>query len=103
MEIISSYNDALYFFEHLSWSIGDIIGGIVIALIGLFLCRIIIRALIQSCFGNKTGTLVAGLAEILISMMLALFSYKNPGVLAVVIGWSAALFRQLVITLRGGW
>lgn len=88
--------------DRLDFYFNDLLGGAIFTLACLVTVRLIIRALADSWFGRKNGSIVSGVMEAITMIFIVSTAHKNPSVVITSLAWSAALFRQFLVYFRGG-
>jgi len=99
-DMLDSYQRAQEAASGAFQSLGVMLWGSVFTLVALLAARFLLRAFFVSWLGQKNGSFVSGLAELVLSAVILAASCINPGAVLVVLGWNAALAKQLMISLK---
>lgn len=101
-EFSVAMNEAGFYFQNLLTNARDVLGGFIFTLCLMIILRAVLKSFLIQWLGRKTGNFTSGLVEMLISILFISLAYRNPGVVMTIIGWNAALFRQLIVQFRTG-
>ncbi|MTI84390.1 MAG: hypothetical protein FH756_10895 [Firmicutes bacterium] len=101
-EFSVAMNEAGFYLQNLVTNVSDILGGLIISLCLMLILRSVLKSFMIQWLGPKTGNFTSGLIEMLVSILFMSLAYRNPGVIITLVGWNAAIFRQLLIQFRTG-